>query len=68
MHLSEHKTCGTSVKPRFGEAGAPADEIEITPEMIEAGLKVLRSENLDLSLSAAEDLVREIILRTWKAR
>lgn len=44
------------------------NEIEITPEMIKAGLEVLRTENLDLSLSAAEDLVRGIISRTWKAR
>jgi hypothetical protein len=51
-------------------AGALEDEIETTPEMIEAGLDVLRTEGpyIDLPLSVAEDLVRQIILRTWQVR
>jgi hypothetical protein len=39
MHLSEHENQGTFAKPRFHEAGAPGNEIEITPEMIEAGVR-----------------------------
>ncbi len=37
MHLSEHNRCDTVAKPRFHKAGAPINEIEITPEMIKAG-------------------------------
>jgi hypothetical protein len=44
-------------------------EIKITPEMIEAGVDVLRAEPfIDLRLSIAREVVREIILRTWKAQ
>jgi hypothetical protein len=39
MHLSEHKESHTVVKPPETGAGAPEQEIEITPEMIEAGIK-----------------------------
>ena len=43
--------------------------IDITPEMIAAGLAALRAEPfIDLSLSASEDLVRDIFTRIWKAR
>ena len=45
------------------------DQIEITPEMIEAGMDILREESIyiDLPESVAEDLVRRIILCTWRA-
>ena len=55
---------GPHTKTR-GEVAA----FEITPEMVRAGLDVLRTEwiNIDLSVGAAEDLVRKIILNTWLA-
>jgi hypothetical protein len=47
-------------------AGAPADEIEITPAMIEAGVKEFCSYDPDLE--QARDIVPEIfkaMLRAW---
>jgi hypothetical protein len=42
-------------------------EIEVTPAMVKAGLDVLRSEPfIDLPLGVAENLIREVIVRTWK--
>jgi hypothetical protein len=45
-------------------AGAPAIEIEITPEMIEAGAEVLLNDSfLDLSRSIAGHLAEEVLRR-----
>jgi hypothetical protein len=44
--LSEQEGNATSARPRFHEAGAPADT-EITPEMIEAGVSALEDELVD---------------------
>lgn len=45
-------------------AGAPACEIEITPEMVEAGKGVLLAA--DYRLERHEDVVREILETTLK--
>jgi hypothetical protein len=49
--------------------GAPQDEIEVTPAMIEAGADALRREfTLDCSRSQAEDLAADVIRRALAAR
>ena len=42
------------------EAGAPGKEIEITPEMIEAGVRVLASEWGVIGEVAAEELAEDV--------
>jgi hypothetical protein len=66
MHLSEHKSCGTIVKPRFHEAGAPVNEIEVTPDMIEAGHDVIARQWSDfvgpLGFQLWDKVLREVFL------
>ena len=53
--------------PLAPKEGAGGPKIEITEEMIEAGLEALRAEPfVDLLLSEARNLVVDIIIRTSK--
>jgi hypothetical protein len=67
MHLTYPNSdphIGTSSPVDSGEAGAPETEIEITPEMIEAGAEVLLNDSfLDLSPSIAGHLAEEVMRR-----
>jgi hypothetical protein len=47
-----------------GEAGAPANEIEITPEMIHAGECVLLA--MDTRFESYEDVVKELVATIFK--
>ena len=45
------------------EAGAPANEIEITPEMIEGGVSVILA--MDTRFETHEDVVKELIVKLF---
>ena len=63
MHLTyrQNEPNHSGALPYRGLAGAPACEIEITPEMIEAGVAVLyESGAIEHPLAADRDLVRDV--------
>jgi hypothetical protein len=47
------------------EAGAPADKIEVTPEMIEAGVLELREKCMGEDLA---EVVTDVFYALWAAR
>jgi hypothetical protein len=64
MHLTyfaDSNSCG-SASLDIGEAGAPADEIEITPEMVKAGEKVLWLGCVGDEAAAAQAVFKEMWL------
>ena len=59
----------SQVAPGESEAaGAPGNEIEITPEMIEAGRKVILDEISDFGPTGAKILASGVIEAALKAR
>jgi hypothetical protein len=56
-----------SSAPDHGQcAGAPIDEIEITPEMIEAGVRAFYAA--DQRIGSMENVVESIFEAMWAAR
>jgi hypothetical protein len=53
-------------KEDLGEAGAPGNEIEITPEMIEAGVSILLAA--DYRFESHWDVVKDILHAARKSR
>jgi hypothetical protein len=49
------------------EAGAPGEEIEITPDMIDAGVTYIE-DSLKWNLDTFEDMAREIYIKMTLAR
>jgi hypothetical protein len=63
MHLSERAESDTVAKPRSDEAGAPVGVIEITPEMIEAGVSALWATGaVEHPCMADESVVRRVFI------
>ena len=55
---------------KSASAGAPENEIEITPQMIEAGVEELSSHYLELQEGTDQfgALVKTLFARMWEAR
>jgi hypothetical protein len=72
MHLtnSESRFHNCAVASEFSDAaGAPVNEIEITPEMIEAGVDELKGEYFNLSPGGDlfPQIVRSVFVRMMEA-
>lgn len=72
MHLTNRRPNGTdshAVPDSSGAAGAPANEIEITPAMVEAGVRALGDFELPFLLSPtfSELLVEKLLAASLSA-